>query len=183
MTDQRMDAQQTSSATVLAGDSPPTAEDLLNVFRSFILQWEAYRLDITHRLGVSVSELTALSHVSMHGAVSTTDLARVVQFTSGAATSLIDRLAHRGLVERRPHPTDRRVHLVALTAEAEDFLAPKRRLLVAPVAAVSAERLPLTISVLEELTAKIAELCQSLTDAGGATGYGVVPLPTDHHGR
>lgn len=36
-------------------------------------------------------------------------------------TFVIDRLEKQGLVERRPHPTDRRAKQLVLTAEGEDF--------------------------------------------------------------
>jgi DNA-binding MarR family transcriptional regulator len=40
--------------------------------------------------------------------------------TSGTMTNRIDRLAHKGLVERLPDPNDRRGVLVRLTAEGRD---------------------------------------------------------------
>ncbi len=38
------------------------------------------------------------------------------------ATGIVDRLVERGLVERMPHPSDRRVVLVRLTGEGREFL-------------------------------------------------------------
>ena len=38
------------------------------------------------------------------------------------ATGIVDRLVERGLVERMPHPGDRRVVLVRLTEEGQEFL-------------------------------------------------------------
>ena len=43
------------------------------------------------------------------------ELAAATAFTSGGVTRLVDRMERAGLVERRPCPTDRRVHYVALT--------------------------------------------------------------------
>jgi DNA-binding MarR family transcriptional regulator len=39
--------------------------------------------------------------------------------SSASMTSLVDTLERRGLVERRPHPTDRRKVLIALTADGQ----------------------------------------------------------------
>lgn len=40
-----------------------------------------------------------------------------LHLTSGSVTTLVDRLEQRGLVVRRPHPSDRRKVLVEITAE------------------------------------------------------------------
>jgi DNA-binding MarR family transcriptional regulator len=42
--------------------------------------------------------------------------------SSASVTSLLDTLERRGLVERRPHPTDRRKLLVHLTPQARDIV-------------------------------------------------------------
>jgi len=46
-----------------------------------------------------------------------TDLARHRMMTSGGMTAAIDRLERKGLVTRRPNPSDRRGTLIALTDE------------------------------------------------------------------
>ena len=45
-----------------------------------------------------------------------TDIARLLQLDATGVTRLVDRLEAMGLVERRPHKTDRRVKIVELTA-------------------------------------------------------------------
>lgn len=42
--------------------------------------------------------------------------------------ALVDELERRGLIERRPHPSDRRVRALYLTAEGRDLLARGRRI-------------------------------------------------------
>lgn len=46
-------------------------------------------------------------------------LAQDLNLTPGAATARLDRLERKGLVRRRPHPTDRRTVCVELTAAGE----------------------------------------------------------------
>lgn len=46
-----------------------------------------------------------------------TRLAKEVAFSSGGFTKMTDRLVARGLIERRPSPTDRRVTLAGLTPQ------------------------------------------------------------------
>jgi len=53
-------------------------------------------------------------------------------------TGIVDRLEARGLIERREDPGDRRVKLIALTAEGEDVHAEIRRRLHEPPAPIAA---------------------------------------------
>src|SRR5262249_27509713 len=57
----------------------------------------------------------------LHGQGPTTQraLSRVLECTPRNVTSLVDALEAVGLVMRRPHPTDRRATLVALTEQGE----------------------------------------------------------------
>jgi DNA-binding MarR family transcriptional regulator len=43
------------------------------------------------------------------------DLGARLRLDAATITGVLDRLVHGGLIERRPHPTDRRVHCVFLT--------------------------------------------------------------------
>ncbi|HWE60774.1 MAG TPA: MarR family transcriptional regulator [Chloroflexota bacterium] len=51
------------------------------------------------------------------------ELINATAFTSGGVTRLVDRMEQAGYVERRPCPTDRRVHYVGLTARGCEMLA------------------------------------------------------------
>lgn len=61
----------------------------------------------------------ALAVLMRHGAVRLSTLAEHLRIAPRSATEVVDGLAERGLVERRPDPVDRRATLVALTAEGE----------------------------------------------------------------
>ncbi len=43
------------------------------------------------------------------------DLGARLRLDAATITGVLDRLVHGGLLERRPHPTDRRIHCVFLT--------------------------------------------------------------------
>ena len=45
-----------------------------------------------------------------------------LHLTSGTVTTLLDRLEERGLLARRPHPTDRRKVLVHITADGREVV-------------------------------------------------------------
>jgi DNA-binding MarR family transcriptional regulator len=51
-----------------------------------------------------------------------TDLVRQLMLSSGAMTNRLDRLEARGLLRRRPHPTDRRGVIVVLTPEGRELV-------------------------------------------------------------
>lgn len=65
--------------------------------------------------------LRALAHVQ--GGLSMSELAEAAGQVSATMTGIIDRLSERGLVERKPHPSDRRALQVSLTAPGETLLA------------------------------------------------------------
>lgn len=51
------------------------------------------------------------------------ELAERLRIAPRSATEVVDQLAEKGLVERRPHPSDRRATLLSLTAEGEQLRA------------------------------------------------------------
>ena len=57
-----------------------------------------------------------------------TDLAEEMQVTKPSATTMVQRLERKGLVERRPSPEDARSKLVVLTAKAETGLEEESKL-------------------------------------------------------
>jgi DNA-binding MarR family transcriptional regulator len=90
------------------------------------------------RPGLSLSQvlaLLALERASAGGA-SMRELAEELGVTVPTTTGLVDRLAREGLVERRPHTTDRRVVLVLPTAEGRDAVRRSAAYLAEVMAAV-----------------------------------------------
>jgi DNA-binding MarR family transcriptional regulator len=70
------------------------------------------------------------------------------------ATLIVDKLEAHGLVERRPHPDDRRRKLVALTATGRDAIATADAILLRPPASVG----NLSADDLGQLTAILTRL-------------------------
>jgi DNA-binding MarR family transcriptional regulator len=69
----------------------------------------------TYRLGIT--EMKALDILSREGARTAGQLAHGLHLTSGAVTSLVDRLERRGFAHRRADPSDRRRVLVEVDRE------------------------------------------------------------------
>jgi len=71
-------------------------------------------------LGLTSAEFDVLAALRRAGkpyACRPNDLTRALLLSSGGTSNVVNRLAARGLVERRPDPDDRRGTLVALTAD------------------------------------------------------------------
>jgi DNA-binding MarR family transcriptional regulator len=72
-------------------------------------------------LGIAENDLTALRYLIWEEkrgrAIGPKALGRYLALSSASITSMIDRLARRGLVERRPDPDDRRAVVVTLTLD------------------------------------------------------------------
>ncbi|MFH7595051.1 MarR family transcriptional regulator [Streptomyces racemochromogenes] len=66
-------------------------------------------------LGLTAAQATALREMS--GPMTMRELAERMNCEPSNATFVVDRLEKNGLVERRPHPTDRRARLLLLTDE------------------------------------------------------------------
>src|SRR5262245_3977337 len=67
-------------------------------------------------LGLTVAQFDALANLYSTDGMSQQELAEKLLVTKGNVTGLVNRLADRGLVERRSHPVDRRTNRICLTA-------------------------------------------------------------------
>lgn len=88
-----------------------------------VRQYETFRAEFARAQNVSVTELRAVSRIVEGHSITPKQLASSLELTTGAVTSLVDRLVEAGLVVRQPHPTDRRSLLLAPTASAEALTA------------------------------------------------------------
>jgi DNA-binding MarR family transcriptional regulator len=112
------------------GDSPATGfvagwrqTDTLTALRELLDLSARVRPAVAHRTGLTHSELVALEHL-IRGPIGPAEVARLLGVTTAAATGIVDRLAARGHVERRPHVSDRRrTELVITDSAREDVLA------------------------------------------------------------
>ena len=69
------------------------------------------------------AQARALHELDLERPISMRELAERLKSDPSNVTGLIDRLEARGLVERRPHPSDRRIKGLALTAAGERLRA------------------------------------------------------------
>jgi DNA-binding MarR family transcriptional regulator len=77
--------------------------------------------DIGEEIGLSVAQLDVLRQLNAYGPTPMRRLATILDCEASNLTGLVDKLEGRGLVQRLPDPTDRRVRLLALTDEGRDL--------------------------------------------------------------
>jgi DNA-binding MarR family transcriptional regulator len=75
------------------------------------------------QLGMPQVELTALEHLVALGGLTPGALGHRLGLTSGGVTALAGRLIGAGLVERSPHPSDRRMRVLTATDAGRERLA------------------------------------------------------------
>ena len=90
--------------------------DVAERLRALIVASDDYRRTMAGGLDVSTTEAAVLGQLLHDGPLTPMVIARRTGLTAGSATTLVDRLVSAGLVERTPHPGDRRRVLVELTA-------------------------------------------------------------------
>jgi DNA-binding MarR family transcriptional regulator len=74
------------------------------------------------RLPITRQQARALLHIARNEGLSQAAVATMLDIEPIALVRILDRLHEEGLVERRPHPTDRRVRTLWLTALAWDVV-------------------------------------------------------------
>ena len=79
-------------------------------------------------LGLTRSQWQVLAHLAANEGIHQAGLADILEIEGITLVRILDKLESCGLVERRPHPTDRRLWLLYLTAKAHPVLAEMRRI-------------------------------------------------------
>ena len=124
---------------------------------------------VVDRFGLNRTDGRVIDLLQEFGPMSAGDVARAAHLSTGAVTTVLDRLVARGMVQRKDDPSDRRRVIVGITAktdracleiygplheEGEEIIA---RFTVAELAAI-AEFLQLSEDLLEQHTAALQAL-------------------------
>ncbi len=75
------------------------------------------QMKVAHELGLTPGHMKTMFELDADEGRSMGEIATAMVCDASNATWLVDRLEERGLVERRPHPRDRRIKSVVLTPE------------------------------------------------------------------
>lgn len=151
----------------LLDDQLDIAVRLSAAIRTIDLENRAMRAEMARRIGLSDSEFGALAYISEVDQPTPKALVGELGLTTGAVTAMIDRLEATGLIERRPHPTDRRSTVLALTKAGEDareWIYGSYRHAIADAVAISGgECATAAIDILLRASAAIRTATSSLT--------------------
>jgi DNA-binding MarR family transcriptional regulator len=79
-------------------------------------------------LGLTRSQWQTLAYLSNNEGIHQGGLAEILEIEPITLVRSLDKLSERGLVERRQHPTDRRIWLLYMTDEARPLLAAMREI-------------------------------------------------------
>ncbi|KAA0697444.1 MarR family transcriptional regulator [Neorhizobium sp. P12A] len=77
-------------------------------------------------LGLTRSQWQTLAYLANNEGIHQAGLAEILEIEPITLVRILDKLAERGLVERRQHPTDRRIWLLYMREEAKPLLVDMR---------------------------------------------------------
>ena len=124
MTRSRNQVTQTTTSVGLVEDEGPVqteaeaAAEVWQIVSDMVLD-NARRRKVADSLGLSFGRARALRRI-VAGPKPMRELADALGIDAPYLTLVVDDLERQGLVERRPHPTDRRVKLVVATRRGKD---------------------------------------------------------------
>ncbi|MFD0901059.1 MarR family winged helix-turn-helix transcriptional regulator [Actinomadura sediminis] len=97
-------------------EEPVTAEidrEVCKLVHRFAHRLDVHVRRIAEEMGMTASQVVALRELS--DPITARELASRMACEASNATFVVDRLEDQGLVQRRPHPTDRRAKQIVLT--------------------------------------------------------------------
>lgn len=89
--------------------------DLGGQIRRLVQTTQRLRVEVAARMGIGVTELVALGHLTQAVELTPKDLAARLQLSTGTVTAVTDRLVDAGFARRAPNPADRRSILLRAT--------------------------------------------------------------------
>lgn len=111
-------------STPAAGEPPPDqVAQLIDEFRALSTVQDRLDQYAAERFGLNRTDLRALDLIGQAGATSPTALADALGMSTGATSSVLDRLEAAGYAAREPDPDHRRRTLVRMTPRAEQLSA------------------------------------------------------------
>lgn len=93
------------------------------LMREYGLSSVMLRNAVSRKLGLNITDMECLSLLRVKGLSSPKELANHTGMTSGAATTMLDRLEKAGFITRKPNPEDRRGVLIAFNADSTQKMA------------------------------------------------------------
>jgi DNA-binding MarR family transcriptional regulator len=142
------------------------ADEAWDIMRELVLDNERRR-EVSDALGMSFGRLKALRRID-NAPRTMGDLASILGIDPPYMTIVVDDLEQQGLVERKPHPTDRRAKLVETTTLGRETARHARDIMNRP---------PAELTALPE--AELAALLRGLRAIRPDPATPMIPFPED----
>lgn len=145
-------------------DEDPAVTAAIAAFAVLRAQNEAVVERIAAGHGIGASDVRAITFIDANENATPKRVADFLGFTTGATTTLLDRLERAGQIERTPHPDDRRSIVLRLTPAGATLMAGIWSLYLAAfaqgLADADAERFT---ADLHAISRRLGELLETLT--------------------
>lgn len=82
----------------------------------------AFFTDFLQAIGLSLSQWVLLGILSEKGSIRPAQIAGILGVKPPVVTTLVQELHHKGLLQRAPHPTDSRSHVIMLTPKGSNVV-------------------------------------------------------------
>ncbi|GAB2640069.1 MarR family winged helix-turn-helix transcriptional regulator [Vibrio panuliri] len=92
-------------------------ENLNQLLTEFYDKMSSWELSVVKETGYSLAQVHTIEVLGNHGQMRMKELADKLSITTGTLTVQVDKLVTAGLIERLPHPEDRRSIVVGLTSQ------------------------------------------------------------------
>ena len=92
-------------------------EKLNQLLIEFYDKMSSWEQSVVKGTGYSLAQVHTIEVLGNHGAMRMKELAEKLGITTGTLTVQVDKLVNGGLIERVPHPQDRRAIVVGLTEQ------------------------------------------------------------------
>ena len=92
--------------------------------QDYVVSVDLFRHAVANFLGINATDMECLSVLFHKGITTPSELAKHTSLGSGATSAMLDRLEHRGLIERRPNPQDGRGIHVTVTQKTLEKITP-----------------------------------------------------------
>ncbi|MEU5258380.1 MarR family transcriptional regulator [Amycolatopsis sp. NPDC021455] len=102
----------------MSSERAKLVEDVLLRSRELSTETVMFHTAISETRGLSAVESKVLDYLARFGPQTPKDLARLSGLAPASVTAMIDRLESKGIVNREPHPDDRRKILISLDLQA-----------------------------------------------------------------
>ncbi|WP_025660017.1 MarR family transcriptional regulator [Rhizobium sp. IBUN] len=116
-------------------------------------------------LGLTRSQWQTIAYLRSNEGIHRSGLAEILEIEPITLVRILDKLADRGLIERRQHPTDRRIWLLYVREEAHPLLAEMRELgdltRGEAFAGIPSEQRDQLFDILTEMKTNLVQACRS----------------------